>query len=181
MKNQLKRKYGLFTAICMVVGIVIGSGVFFKAQVILEKAEGNLLTGILAWVIGGLIMLTCVLAFASMAQKYEKVNGIVDYAEATVGSKYAYFIGWFMTTIYYPTLTAVLAWLSARYTLVFITSCWPDFPLILSAAEGGCVMGPECLALMMVYLCCAYAVNALSPKLAGKFQTTTTVIKMQMG
>lgn len=178
MKNQLKRKYGLFTAICMVVGIVIGSGVFFKAQVILEKAEGNLLTGILAWVIGGLIMLTCVLAFASMAQKYEKVNGVVDYAEATVGSKYAYFIGWFMTTIYYPTLTAVLAWLSARYTLVFITSCWPDFPLILSAAEGGCVMGPECLALMMVYLCCAYAVNALSPKLAGKFQTTTTVIKM---
>ena len=29
MKNQLTRKYGLFTAICMVVGIVIGSGGFF--------------------------------------------------------------------------------------------------------------------------------------------------------
>ena len=28
----LKKKYGLFTAICMVVGIVIGSGIFFKAQ-----------------------------------------------------------------------------------------------------------------------------------------------------
>ncbi len=31
--------------------------------------------------------------------------------------KYAYFVGWFMTTIYYPTLTSVLAWLSARYTM----------------------------------------------------------------
>ena len=34
--NKLKERYGLFTAICMVVGIVIGSGVFFKAQNILQ-------------------------------------------------------------------------------------------------------------------------------------------------
>ena len=35
--SKLSKKYGLFTAICMVVGIVIGSGVFFKAQTILQK------------------------------------------------------------------------------------------------------------------------------------------------
>lgn len=178
MENKLQKKFGLFTAICMVVGIVIGSGVFFKAQVILQKTDGNMGLGILAWIIGGAIMMFCILAFSSMAQKYEKVNGIVDYAEATVGGKYGYYIGWFMTIIYYPTLTSALAWLSARYTLVFITSCWPDFPLLIPAAENGCLIGPECMALMMFYLCCAYAVNALSPKLAGKFQTTTTVIKL---
>ena len=33
--SKLSKKYGLFMAICMVVGIVIGSGVFFKAQTIL--------------------------------------------------------------------------------------------------------------------------------------------------
>ncbi|MBR4393147.1 MAG: APC family permease [Oscillospiraceae bacterium] len=178
MENKLERKYGLFTAICMVVGIVIGSGVFFKAQTILQKTEGNMPLGILAWIIGGLIMLVCVLAFATMAQRYEKVNGVVDYAEATVGPRYAYYLGWFMTIIYYPTLTVILAWLTARYTLVFITSCWPNFPLLIPAAQGGCVIGPECMVLMMVYLVCAYVVNALSPKLAGKVQTTTTVIKL---
>lgn len=178
MENKLEKKYGLFTAICMVVGIVVGSGVFFKAQVILQKTGGNMPLGILAWVIGGCVMLACVLAFSSMAQKYEKVNGIVDYAEATVGPKYGYYIGWFMTTIYYPTLTSVLAWLSARYTLVFITSVDPDFPLLIPAAEGGCVVGPECIALMLFYMACAYAVNALSPRLAGKFQVATTVIKL---
>ena len=177
MDNKLERKYGLFTAICMVVGIVIGSGVFFKAQVILEKTGGNMPLGILAWLIGGVIMLVCVLTFANMSQKYEKVNGIVDYAEATVGPKYGYLVGWFMTTIYYPTLTSVLAWLSARYTLVFLTSVNPDLPLVVPAEQGGCVVGPECIALMLFYLCCGYAVNALSPKLAGKLQTTTTVIK----
>lgn len=178
MENKLERKYGLFTAICMVVGIVIGSGVFFKAQTILQKTNGNMPLGILAWIIGGLIMIFCVLAFASMAQKFEKVNGVVDYAEATVGPRYGYYMGWFMTTIFYPTLTVILAWLTARYSLVFITSCWPGFPLVIPAAQGGCIIGPECMVLMMVNLVCAYAVNALSPKLAGKFQTTTTVIKL---
>lgn len=63
MGNKLEKKYGLFTAICMVVGIVIGSGVFFKAQTVLTKTNGNMPLGILAWLIGGVIMLCCVLTF----------------------------------------------------------------------------------------------------------------------
>ena len=178
MSNQLTRKYGLFTAICMVVGIVIGSGVFFKAQTILTKTAGDMPLGIIAWLIGGAIMLVCLLTFSFMGQKYERVNGLVDYADATVGPKFGYFVGWFSTTIYYPAMTSALAWLSARYTLVFITSANPAFPMTVPAAEGGCVIGPECMALTLFYLCAAYAVNALSPKLAGKLQTSTTVIKL---
>jgi len=178
MDNKLERKYGLFTAICMVVGIVIGSGVFFKAQAILTKTGGDMPMGILAWIIGGAIMLVCLLTFSFMGQKYERVNGIVDYAEATVGPKYGYYMGWFSSTIYFPAMTSVLAWVSARYTLVFITSVSPNFPMTIPAAEGGCVVGPECMALTLFYLCASYAINALSPKLAGKFQTSTTVIKL---
>ena len=178
MSEKLQRKYGLFTAICMVVGIVIGSGVFFKAQSILEKTGGNMPLGILAWIIGGVIMLVCLLTFSFMGQKYERVNGLVDYAEATVGPWYGYYMGWFTATVYFPSMTAVLAWLSARYTLVFITSAFPGFPMVIPAAEDGCIIGPECMALTLFYLCMSYAMNALSPKLAGKFQSSTTVIKM---
>ena len=178
MKHKLERKYGLFTAVCMVAGIVIGSGVFFKAQTILERTGGNMPLGVLAWIIGGAIMLACLLTFSFMGQKYEKVGGIVDYAEATVGKRYGYFMGWFVATIYYPAMTSVLCWVTARYTLEFIVSVNPDLPLLIPAAEGGCIIGPECMTLSLFILCFAYAVNALSPKLAGKFQTTTTVIKL---
>ena len=178
MENKLERKYGLFTAICMVVGIVIGSGVFFKAQTILSKTGGDMPLGIIAWLIGGAIMLVCLLTFSFMGQKYERVNGLVDYAEATVGPRYGYYMGWFSATIYFPGMTSALAWVSARYTLEFITSVNPDFPLLIPASQGGCVIGPECIALTLFYLCAVYAMNVLSPKLAGKFQTTTTVIKM---
>ena len=94
MATELKKKYGLLTAICMVVGIVVGSGVFFKAEAILTKTSGNLKLGILAWVIGGVIMIICAYTFSLLATKYEKVNGVVDYAEAAIGEKYAYLVGW---------------------------------------------------------------------------------------
>ncbi len=181
MSEKLKRKYGLFTAICMVVGIVIGSGVFFKAQDILKITGGNMPIGILAWIIGGVIMLVLLLTFSFMGQKYERVNGMVDYAEATVGPKYGYMMGWFIATIYFPAMTAVLAWVSAMYTLEFIISAFPGFPLTpLGGDFSGMetVMGSECLVLTLFYLCMSYGINTLSPKLAGRFQTSATVIKM---
>ena len=178
MENGLERKYGLFTAICMVVGIVIGSGVFFKAQTILTKTGGDMPLGVLAWIIGGAIMLVCLLTFSFMSQKYERVNGLVDYAEATVGPRYGYLMGWFAATIYFPAMTSVLCWVTARYTLEFVVSVNPSFPLLIPADQGGCIVGPECIVLSLVIMCFAYAVNALSPRLAGKFQTSTTVIKL---
>ena len=147
----------------MVVGIVIGAGVFFKAEKVLVATGGNLPQGILAWALGGVIMIICAFVFATMATQYEKVNGVVDYAEATVGVNYGYFVGWFMAAIYYPTLCSVLAWVSARYTCVLL---------------GWDITGGEAMALSGFYLIGIFGLNALSPKLAGKFQVSTTIIKL---
>ena len=54
--DDLKKKYGFWTATAMVVGIVIGSGVFFKADDVLAASGGSLPTALLAWLIGGAIM-----------------------------------------------------------------------------------------------------------------------------
>ena len=164
MENKLEKKYGLFMAICMVIGIVIGSGIFFKGQDILIDTGGNVWFGILAWIIGGVVMVICALTFANFASKYEKINGIVDYAEAIVGPKYGYLVGWFTSVIYFPAMTAVLAWVSARYTLVLFGS---------NEITGGL-----CMTLAGVYLVGAYALNLLSPKLSGKFQISATITKL---
>ena len=164
MENNLTKKYGLITAICMVVGIVIGSGVFFKAQNILNLTSGNMPLGILAWIIGGLIMIFCAYCFSVLSTKYNKINGIVDYAEATCGQKYGYNIGWYMATIYTPCITSVLAWVSARYTLVIFGMQDPTTGL--------------CLSLSCLYLIISYAINSLSPIIAGKLQVSTTALKL---
>ena len=173
MEKGLKKQYGLLMAICMVVGTVVGSGVFFKAQAILQKTNGDMPMGIIAWIIGGAVMICCILAFCVMAQQYEKVNGLVDYAEATIGSKYAYFMGWFATTIYTPAMTSVLAWLTARYFLTFLVSVNPDLQL-----AGDPVTGTETFLLAGFILICVFAINTLSSKLAGKLQISATFIKL---
>lgn len=161
--NKLTVKYGLPTAIAMVVGIVIGSGVFFKAEKVLLATGGNLPIGILAWAIGGAIMVACAYAFSIMATKHSFVSGVVDYAEVSCGKKYGYMLGWFMATIYYPTMTSVVAWVSARYLCVII---------------GFDIAGAQCMVISMFFLVAAFAMNTLSPILAGKFQVSTTIIKL---
>lgn len=172
----LKKKYGLFTAVCMVVGIVIGSGIFFKAKEVLAEAGYNALDSILAWVISGFVMVIIATTFAVMATKYEKVNGAVDYAEAMCGEKYAYFVGWFMSMIYYPAMTAVLAWVTARYTLVVFG--YKEIPLFALDGTNSSLNSPECITLALFYLVLAFFVNTIAPRIAGKFQISSTVVKL---
>lgn len=163
MENTLNKRYGLLTAITMVVGIVIGSGVFFKAEKILNCTGGDMKIGILAWIIGGLIMVVCAYTFSVMATKYEKVNGVVDYAEAMLGERYGYYLGWFMTVLYFPAMTSVLAWVSSRYFCVLL---------------GWDITGGSCMVIAGFLLMASFALNTLAPVLAGKFQVSTTAIKM---
>ena len=165
---QLKKKYGLMTAMGMVIGIVIGSGVFFKAQNVLNATNGDMPLGIAAWLIGGVVMIICGYNFANFATRYEKVNGLVDYAEAMLGEKYAYYLGWFMATVYIPGMTSALAWVSARYTLC----------IFMDDGFETSMASPECLALAGFYLVASYFINAIAPKLAGKLQVSMTVIKL---
>lgn len=169
MGNELKKKYGLITAICMVVGIVIGSGVFFKAEVILKATQGSMWLSILSWLIGGAIMIFCAYTFSILAGKHEKINGLVDYAENAMGEKYGYAVGWFLSTAYYPTLTVALAWLTARYTCVLVTE---------TSAYNWSIVGPECMLLTAAFLILSYAINTFSPIIAGKVQVSATVIKL---
>jgi len=159
--SGLKEKFGLATAISMVVGIVIGSGVFFKADDVLVATNGSLPLSIFAWLIGGSIMVVSAYTFSLAARKIVKSNGIVDYVEAGYGEKAGFYIGYFMAYIYYPTLTGVLAWVSALYTS------------ILFGIEG---YGLWYIAIG--YLLAIVLLNYVSPILSGKFQVSATVIKL---
>ncbi len=162
MENSggIPKRYGYWTASAMVVGIVIGSGVFFKADNVLSAAGGSLPKALLAWLIGGMIMVVTAYVFSRIASQIEKVNGMVDYFEAAYGEKAAYLVAWFITVIYYPALVAVLAWVSANYTLALM----------------GWTQGLWLLAL--AYIILFFILNVLSPALAGRWQVSSTVIKL---
>ena len=64
-----------------------------------------------------------------------------------------------------PSLVAVLSWLPARYFGVLMG--WED-----------AVVGGRTMMLAGVFMVVTYAMNALAPKLAGKFAVSTTIIKL---
>ena len=166
----MKKRYGLATAISMVVGIVIGSGVFIKGGKVLAKTGGDLKTGLLAILFCGIICIICSLVFAELSSKYNKVSGVVDYAEVALGNKYAYYVGWFMVTIYTPAIATVVAFFSG---LMFCNMCgWRCIDL-----ANGC-FSAEMVAVGAGFLLIGYAINTLSPKLAGKLQVSMLVVKL---
>ena len=166
----MEKRYGLPTAISMVIGIVIGSGVFIKGGKVLSLTGGNMLQGIAVVGIVGLICIICSLVFAELGSRYEKVNGVVDYAEVALGPNYAYYVGWFMATIYTPALCAMLAFFSAMMFLQLFGIAAIDF------ATGQ--VNPVAIGVGSGFLMIGYAINALSPKIAGKLQVGMTVIKL---
>lgn len=161
----MEKRYTLPVAIALVVGTVIGSGVFFKAEAVLTKTGGNLSVGILAFIIMGVVMIISACTFGVVAQSHEGVEGLVGYAAASCGKTYSYYVGWFMAVIYYPSLVSVLSWLPARYFGVLMG--WDD-P----------VVGGRTMMLAGVFMVVTYTMNALAPKLAGKFAIATTIIKL---
>ena len=161
----MEKRYTLPVAIALVVGTVIGSGVFFKAEAVLTKTGGNLSVGILAFIIMGVVMIISACTFGVVAQSHEGVEGLVGYAAASCGKTYGYYVGWFMAVIYYPSLVSVLSWLPARYFGVLMG--WED-----------AVVGGRTMMLAGVFMVVTYTMNALAPKLAGKFAICTTVIKL---
>ena len=162
MSNKLNKKYGLVTAICMVVGIVIGSGVFFKATSVFTNNSGSMVKSLLTVLTVGILMAICACTFSILAGKHSKINGIIDYAEAECGEGLAYTVGWFMSVIYYPVITSTLAWVSARYTCSLFGFSGDNTRLLITAS----------------YLILSFLLNAFAPRISGKFQISTTVIKL---
>ena len=161
----MEKRYGLPVAIAVVVGTVIGSGIFFKAETVLVHTGGNMVSGVLAFLIMGAVMLISTCTFGVVARCCGGETGLVGFARTSCSRRYGYYVGWFMVTIYYPSLVAVLSWLPARYFCVLMD--WPD-P----------VVGGRTMVLAAGFLVVTFGMNALAPRLAGRFQVATTIIKL---
>ncbi|MBR0598031.1 APC family permease [Sinanaerobacter chloroacetimidivorans] len=161
--EQQKREYGLFTAIAMIVGIVIGSGIFFKSDDMLGYTGGNVGLAVLVFCIAAFTIVFGCLTFSQLAALTDKPGGVITYANEFMGKRWACLFGWFQVFVYYPTLTVLLCWVVGIY--VGLTMGWD-----LSFA------GMVGIGLIWFFLCFLY--NIFSAKIGGIFQEATVVIKL---
>lgn len=162
MENK-KEHYGLLTATTMIIGIVIGSGIFFKSDDVLNFTGGSVALGILVLCIGAFSIIFGSLALTELSMRTKKSGGFVGYYEEFVSKRIASGFGWFQTFVYYPTLNAVVSWVAAIYICSLLN--------ISISLEGQ-------ILIAFVILVVIYAMNILSLKVGGKFQNLSTVIKL---
>ena len=107
--KEMQKTMGAAVALSMVVGCVIGSGVFFKPQAIYTATGGAPGIGIISWVIGGLITLCAGLTVAEIAVVIPKTGGMMVYLEEVFGEKVGYLAGWMQSVLFFPGTAAALA------------------------------------------------------------------------
>jgi len=163
--NILKRQYKFFVTICIVVGFVVGTGIFWRPGRVLYESDGDMWMGVLAWVVGGIMVATCVYMFSILAAKYEKVHGMVDYAEAIVGKKYGYLAGWFFAIMYQTAGYALIAWITATATATF-------------AGHENVMDSPFVFGMTAFYMVVTFVVNYIAPKLPMRFNVATTCLRV---
>lgn len=101
-KRKLKKELGVFSATSVVVGCVIGAGVFFKPYAIYQATGGAPGMGMLAWIVGGLASIFAALTFAEVAVLIPKTGGMVAYLGEVFGERVGFLAGWMQVVIFYP-------------------------------------------------------------------------------
>lgn len=167
--NLPKRKFGLLTTIAMIVGIVIGSGIFFKTPVIIQNTNGNVIMGILAFVVAALGIIFGGLTISQYSSNDNNIGGLVSYCETSWGEILGFLAGWFQSIIYYPAIIAVIAWVGANYTFGLF-----GLPNLLTTGD----FNPAIWPLAIVYLVFYYAINTFQTKNASKFQSFAMFAKI---
>lgn len=158
---QLKKSLGVMAAMSIVVGCVIGAGVFFKPASIFAQTGGAPGMGMLAWIIGGLASLLGALTFAEVAVMIPKTGGMVAYLSDAFHEKLGYLAGWMQVVIMYPAFLAGYG-ITVGNELTALLGLSPAFQL------------PIAIALFMILV----AANSLGSKAAGNIQLVSTICKL---
>lgn len=106
--EDLKRSLGFWSAISIVVGTIIGSGIFFKQGSVLDSAGSSTLA-IAAWVFGGVITLTGGLTVAEIGSQMPYTGGLYVYIENIYGRILGFLAGWMQVIVYGPAIIASVA------------------------------------------------------------------------
>ncbi|MEP6692490.1 MAG: amino acid permease [Gemmatimonadaceae bacterium] len=116
--HRLPRELGLLSATMIVVGGIIGGGIFFTpAQVATTLPSGAWVLGI--WALGGFIALAGALTFAELGAMLPDAGGSYVYIRGAFGRMAAFIFGWMTLTVISSAAAAAVALAFANYVARF--------------------------------------------------------------
>lgn len=159
MTDTSQRPFGFWTATALIVGGMIGSGIFLLPVAIAPFGW----TGVLAWVVSIAGALCIAFAIARLTQAMPQESGVVAICGAVLGPIPGLLVGWSYWVSVWAAVAAI-AIAAASYLSVFV-------PALNATPLTGAMTA-------VAIIWCLTALNLAGAVVAGRFQVLTTVLKL---
>lgn len=181
---QLQRQLGLWASISIVVGSVIGSGIFMKPATMAGQV-GSPLMLLAVWVIAGIASLFGGMINAEVGTLLPKTGGQYVYFRHMYGEFFAFLYGWAAFIVINTAAIAAIAFVFAQYAEYFVYL--PRFPLQTEKSVSFGIpfigrifplenIGVKSVAIVLIII--LTWVNYYSVKAGGAVQVFFSVLKM---
>ena len=180
-RPSLQRVLGLWSAISIVIGTVIGSGVFLVPSAMIHFV-GSVRLLFIVWIVAGLLSLFGALTYAELAAAMPEAGGEYVYLSAAYGPFWGYLYGW---TQFWVAKSGSIATLAAGF-YTYLTAFFPVLGISicvvpLHIGPGGSLLEIHYGQLVAIALILVLAaINYIGVKSGGNVQVFVTVIKMAL-
>lgn len=169
----LKKEIGLVSACGIIIGNIIGSGIFVSPKGVLENASSVGLA-LIVWIITGVITAIGALCYAELGVTIPKSGGDYSYVKDIFGGLAGFLRLWIAVLVIYPTNQAVIALTFSNYVLQ------PLFPTCFPPENGLRILAAICLLLLTWVNCSSvrWATRVQDIFTAGKLLALILIIVM---
>jgi APA family basic amino acid/polyamine antiporter len=169
--TELKRDLGIWASLAIVVGTVIGSGIFRVPQAMILNV-GSVRLVFLVWVVGGLLSLAGALTYAELAAAMPGAGGEYVYLTEAYGPLWGFLYSWTQMWVAKSGSIATLATAFFEYTAHFV----PQFEQVWFAVGPFSIRYGQIFALVLILV--LGGVNYLGVRIGGDVQVAVTAVKV---
>ncbi|XP_053671342.1 b(0,+)-type amino acid transporter 1 [Anopheles nili] len=147
---HLKRRVGLFSGVALIVGTMIGSGIFVSPSGLLVRT-GSIGVSFIIWMACGLLSLLGALAYAELGTMNTSSGAEWAYFMDAFGAWPAFLFSWVSTLVLKPSQMAIICLSFAQYAVeAFVSECDPPLAVVKMVAI---------LAIVSILFVNCYSVN----------------------
>jgi len=170
-RGPLLRELGAAHAASIVVGVVIGSGIFLVPAEMMQAA-GSARLVFLAWIVGGIFSFFGALTYAELGAMKPQAGGEYVYIRDAYGPLSGFLCGWTWTIVVKPSSLAAIS-----TGIVQILGSLPALSFLTFDA-GHLTLQGKFVAVGFVFL--VSAINYVGVRRAGNFQLAFTIVKIAL-
>jgi APA family basic amino acid/polyamine antiporter len=129
--EPLRREIGLFGAVMLVIGGIVGAGIFINPAVVAKSLHAPPLI-LAAWVAGGIVALLGAFVYAELAARLPETGGEYAYLSAAYGPLVGFLFGWTSLLVVQAGGMAAVALTFAKYLVILTGWPAPEWAIVLT-------------------------------------------------